>query len=196
MREMSENYTNEASRISAGSRIKGEIVSPNDIYIDGTFEGRVISEAKVIVGQKAVVNGDIICDNCEFGGRINGNFFVKDTLSLKSSCVVNGDLHVKRLQVELDAKFNGNCRMISEDEFAKLTGRRQEAPSRQDPQPMRPEAAQPVRPQVSQQAVGQKTVDDKEEDAPRINQPAQPQRRSPFSLGGIPARKISDYPEA
>lgn len=112
---------NDVSRISAGSSIKGEITSPNDIRIDGTFEGKVVSQAKVVVGEKAVVKGDIICASCDFWGRIDGNFYVKDTLSLKSTCVVNGDLHIRRLQVDLDATFNGNCKMVSEEEFSRLT---------------------------------------------------------------------------
>lgn len=111
---------NEVSRISAGTVFKGEITSPNDIRIDGTFEGKVYSKGRVVVGDKAVVKGDIICQNVDFWGKMTGNFYVKDTLSLKSGCIVDGDLHVKRLQVELDAKFNGNCKMISESEFDKL----------------------------------------------------------------------------
>lgn len=125
---MSANYgsndsasVNDISRISAGSVIKGEITSPNDIRIDGTFEGRIFSQAKVVVGEKAVIKGDIICNNADFWGKINGNFFVNDTLSLKDTCVVEGDLHIRRLQVELDAKFNGNCKMITEEEFNQLT---------------------------------------------------------------------------
>ena len=124
---MSANYgsndsasVNDISRISAGSVIKGEITSPNDIRIDGTFEGRIFSQAKVVVGEKAVIKGDIICNNADFWGKINGDFFVKDTLSLKDTCVVEGDLHIRRLQVELDAKFNGNCKM-TEEEFNQLT---------------------------------------------------------------------------
>ena len=123
---MSANYgsndsasVNDISRISAGSVIKGEITSPNDIRIDGTFEGRIFSQAKVVVGEKAVIKGDIICNNVDFWGKINGDFFVKDTL--KDTCVVEGDLHIRRLQVELDAKFNGNCKMITEEEFNQLT---------------------------------------------------------------------------
>ncbi|MBQ4299151.1 MAG: polymer-forming cytoskeletal protein [Bacteroidales bacterium] len=111
---------NEVSRISAGTVFKGEITSPNDIRIDGTFEGKVYSKGRVVVGDKAVVKGDIICQNVDFWGKMTGNFYVKDTLSLKSGCIVDGDLHVKRLQVELDAKFNGNCKMISESEFDKI----------------------------------------------------------------------------
>ena len=117
---------NDVSRISAGSVIKGEITSPNDIRIDGTFEGKIISQARVVVGEKAVIKGDIICNNADYWGRIEGNSFVKDTLSLKDTCVVEGDLHIRRLQVELDAKFNGVCKMISEEEFTQLTeGNRQ-----------------------------------------------------------------------
>ncbi len=112
---------NDISRISAGSTIKGEITSPNDIRIDGSFEGKIVSQAKVVVGEKAVIKGDIVCSNCDFWGRIDGNFYVKDTLSLKATCVVAGDLHIRRLQVDLDATFNGNCKMISEEEFNMLT---------------------------------------------------------------------------
>ena len=74
-----------------------------------------------MVGEKAVVKGDIICTSCDFWGKIDGNFYVKDTLSLKDTCVVSGDLHIRRLQVDLDAVFNGNCKMIDEDEFTQLT---------------------------------------------------------------------------
>jgi len=112
---------NDVSRISAGSSIKGEITSPNDIRVDGNFEGKIISQAKVVVGEKAVIKGDIICSSCDFWGKIDGNFYVKDTLSLKATGVVNGDLHIRRLQVDLDAVFNGNCQMISESEFTQLT---------------------------------------------------------------------------
>ena len=111
---------NEVSRVSAGTTIKGEIYSPNDIRVDGSFEGRIYSKCKVVVGEKAVITGDIICNSVDFWGRIKGNFYVKDTLSLKDTSTVDGDINVRRLQVELDAKFNGNCHMITEDEFDKM----------------------------------------------------------------------------
>ena len=113
---------NEVSRISNGTVVKGEISSSNDIRIDGTFEGKIQSKGRVVVGEKALIKGDIICSNVDFWGTMEGNFFVKDTLSLKSSSRVKGDLHIKRLQVELDAKFDGTCQMITESEFDRLAG--------------------------------------------------------------------------
>ena len=126
---------NEVSRISAGTVIKGEITSQGDIRIDGSFDGRIYSKGRIVVGDKAVVKGDIICQNVDFCGKMEGNIYVKDTLNLKSGCTVDGDLHIKRLQVELDARFNGNCKMITEAEYDKLaselTGKAIAAPAKQ-----------------------------------------------------------------
>ncbi len=118
---------NDVSRISAGTSVKGEITTPGDLRIDGSFEGTVRSEGRVVVGEKATVKGNIFCQNMDFCGTMTGNFYVKDTLSLKSGCKVDGDLHIKRLQVELDAQFNGNCRMIDESQFEALSGTAEEA---------------------------------------------------------------------
>ena len=113
---------NSISRISAGTDIKGEILSPYDIRIDGTFEGRVQSKGRVVVGESAVIKGDIVCENVDLWGKVEGNLFVKDTLSLKEGCIVDGNLHIRRLAVELGATFNGNCKTITEAEFNKLAG--------------------------------------------------------------------------
>ena len=113
---------NSISRISAGTVIKGEVISPSDIRIDGTFEGKVQTKGRVVVGETAVVKGDIICENIDLWGKVNGNVFVKDTLALMDGCHVDGNLNVKRLSVELGATFNGNCRMITDGEFNKVAG--------------------------------------------------------------------------
>ncbi len=131
---------NEVSRISTGTVVKGEISSSNDIRIDGTFEGKIKSKGRVVVGEKALIKGDIICANVDFWGTMEGNFYVKDTLSLKSSSKVKGDLHIKRLQVELDAKFDGTCQMITESDFDRLVGNPAAAAQKPAaaPQPVQP----------------------------------------------------------
>ena len=112
---------NDVNRIAAGAKFTGDIATVNDIRIDGSFEGRLFSEARVVVGEKAVVKGDIFATYIDFNGTmLGGNFYVKDTLSLKSGCTVEGDLFFQRFQVELDAKFTGRCQVMSEAEFRKV----------------------------------------------------------------------------
>ncbi|MBQ7812692.1 MAG: polymer-forming cytoskeletal protein [Bacteroidales bacterium] len=113
---------NSISRISAGTIIKGEIQSPYDIRVDGTFEGRVQTKGRVVVGENASVKGDVVCENIDLWGKMEGNVFVKNTLALREGCKVDGNLNVRRLSVELGSSFNGNCRMITEEEFDKISG--------------------------------------------------------------------------
>ena len=109
---------NEISRICAGTVFKGEISSSNDIRIDGEFNGTINSKGRLVVGEKATVNGDVICTNVDFSGTMSkGTFYVADTLALKGGCSVDGDLRFKRLQVDLDAKINGNLRVLTDGEF-------------------------------------------------------------------------------
>ncbi len=113
---------NEVNRIASGAIFKGDIATANDIRIDGTFEGRLYSEARVVVGEKAVVKGDIFCTFVDFNGTMTeGRFYVKDTLTLKAGCSVHGDLFFERLQVELDAKFVGKCQVIEDAEYNKVS---------------------------------------------------------------------------
>lgn len=128
---------NSVSRISAGTIIKGSIVSPCDIRIDGEFEGEIRSEGRVVVGESAIIKGNIFCHTLDLFGSVDGDVYVNDILSLKSGCTINGNLNVKKLYVELDAAFNGNCRMITDAEFAKLSPKQ----AATDPKATDPKAA-------------------------------------------------------
>lgn len=108
---------NNVSHISAGTAIKGEISSVADIRVDGKVEGKVFSKGRVVVGEDASVTGTLACDNVDFWGKIEGDIYVKDTFSLKSTAAVNGNIHVRRIQVEMGAQINGTCNMISEDDY-------------------------------------------------------------------------------
>ncbi|NLE62438.1 MAG: polymer-forming cytoskeletal protein, partial [Bacteroidales bacterium] len=44
-------------------------------------------------------------------GIVKGNIETSETLTLKASSNVMGDLMVKRLCIEPDAEFTGNCKM-------------------------------------------------------------------------------------
>ena len=108
---------NNVSHISAGTAIKGEISSVADIRVDGKVEGKVFSKGRVVVGEDASVTGTLACDNVDFWGKIEGDIYVKETFSLKSTAAVNGNIHVRRIQVEMGAQINGTCNMITEDDY-------------------------------------------------------------------------------
>ena len=108
---------NDVCRITSNTCIKGEISSHSDIRIDGKVDGTIYSDSRIVVGEKAVLSGNIVCSNLDFGGNIKGDVYVKDELSLKSTACIEGNLNVCKLNVELGAKLLGSCKMISEAQF-------------------------------------------------------------------------------
>ena len=108
---------NTVCRISEGTSVKGEINSRNDLRIDGEVEGKLFSEGRIVVGEKALIKGAILCNDLDLWGAVDGDVYVKELLSVKSTAKVSGSLHVRKLQVEMGAAFNGTCKMITDSDF-------------------------------------------------------------------------------
>ncbi|HEU4574385.1 MAG TPA: polymer-forming cytoskeletal protein [Chitinophagaceae bacterium] len=102
---------NGATLIGAGTTVKGDISSNNDLRIDGTIIGNIRSSSKIIVGTSGVVEGDIEGNQADIVGKVSGNIKVKDLLQLRGDCNVSGNLYAGKLQVEPTATFNGQCHM-------------------------------------------------------------------------------------
>lgn len=97
--------------ITAESKIIGTIVANNDIRIDGTVEGDIQCRGKVVIGEKGFVHGNIQCTNAEVQGRIEGKVEALQTLALRASANIQGDVATQSLIVEPNAIFCGTCQM-------------------------------------------------------------------------------------
>lgn len=89
----------------------GDILTSGDCRIDGTFKGNIQSKAKVIVGEKANIEGEIQCQSIDIEGNIKGDIQVKELMALKATAVLKGNIEVDRLSIEPGAHFTGNCKM-------------------------------------------------------------------------------------
>ena len=116
-----EQTVNEVSRIAQGASIRGDLVSPTDIRVDGQLSGKLCSGGKVVTGETAVITGKLLCVNADFRGKMDGDIYVKDLLSLKSPAEVTGNIFVSKIQVELGVRINGTIKMITEEEFDRLS---------------------------------------------------------------------------
>lgn len=107
---VSQSGTN-ATLISAGTVLKGDISSSGDLRIDGTVIGNVKTSAKVIIGGSGVVEGDISGNQADVTGKVSGNIRANELLQLRGECLVTGNIYAGKLQVEPTATFNGQCHM-------------------------------------------------------------------------------------
>jgi cytoskeletal protein CcmA (bactofilin family) len=95
----------------AGTTLKGDINSSNDLRIDGTVVGKITCSAKIVIGSSGIVEGDISGNFADIVGKVTGNIHTKELLQLRGNCVVQGNLFAGKLQLEPTVIFNGECRM-------------------------------------------------------------------------------------
>lgn len=110
-KELSSNQGATYNALTNGSKIVGKIVADSDFRIDGEVEGEIICSGKVIIGQNGFLKGSISCVNAEIVGTVLGNVTVGESLTLKSTANIRGDVKTKILVVEPNAVFNGSCSM-------------------------------------------------------------------------------------
>ncbi len=111
---MEPETTDSINIITNGTVIKGDITATGDFRLDGTLEGNIQLNGKLVVGDTGVVNGNILCMNANIIGTVNGNLSVKELLSLHSTARVKGDILINKLSIEPGAVFTGKCCMLDE----------------------------------------------------------------------------------
>jgi len=97
-----------ASILAADLVVNGSLTSAGDIQIDGRVEGDVRS-AGLVVGDNAVINGDVYAEDITVRGRVEGGIHARKVL-LCSTCHVEGNILHEAFAVETGAFFEGNCR--------------------------------------------------------------------------------------
>lgn len=105
---------NSVNIINKGTVVKGDITASGDFRLDGTLEGSIQLNGKLVVGDTGVVKGNILCLTANVIGTVIGNLSVKEFLVLHATSRVKGDLLINKLSIEPGAVFSGKCCMLDE----------------------------------------------------------------------------------
>ncbi|WP_010181768.1 bactofilin family protein [Aquimarina agarilytica] len=105
------DYSKNQNKISEGTKIIGDVISKGGFRIEGTIEGNVKTEGRVVVGRTGSINGTLECTNADFEGKFSGKLNITETLSLKSTAYIEGEVIIGKLSVEPGATFNASCSM-------------------------------------------------------------------------------------
>ena len=97
--------------LTSGSKIIGTVIADSDIRIDGVIEGELQCSGKVVIGEKGLLKGAITCHNAEILGKLDGKIDVCQSLALRATGNIKGEVKTQTLIVEPNAIFNGTCTM-------------------------------------------------------------------------------------
>ena len=105
-KDVSVQQVNDICRISHSTTLSGEMVSASDIRIDGKFTGKLYTKGKLVIGERALIEGVVVCNSADIWGEMKGEIFVESALSLKAKSVYTGAVKSSKVGIEMGAIFN------------------------------------------------------------------------------------------
>ncbi len=113
--------------LGKGSQFKGIVTFEGTIRIDGRLEGEIHTKGTLVVGEHAVIEGDVSADVVISGGRVTGNIIAAEKVQLLATSIVIGTIKTPLLSIEEGVRFSGTCDAEGRGEIRTLEGAREAA---------------------------------------------------------------------
>lgn len=94
---------------------EGNIDFEGTIRLDGHVKGRISTgKGTLIVGEKAVINADIVVDVAIIMGLVNGTIDAREKIEVYPPGRITGDIQAPVISIDSGVRFNGSCSMRSQ----------------------------------------------------------------------------------
>jgi cytoskeletal protein CcmA (bactofilin family) len=97
-------------------QLSGDLSFSGALYISCNVNGNLIapmdSEAILYVQEAAQVTGEIRVPRLVVAGKVFGDIFVPDRATIKSTAVINGDIHYSEMELATGADINGTLAVV------------------------------------------------------------------------------------
>ena len=97
--------------LGKGVDFKGKAKFDGSVRIDGHFDGQIISQDTLVIGEHGVIKGEITCENLICSGKIEGNIVAAQKIQLLKPAVLIGGIRTPSFSVEEGVVFHGTCDM-------------------------------------------------------------------------------------
>lgn len=95
------------SIVGSGMKVNGDVETEGTIRIEGRVEGTVRAGKAVVVGKDGRIKGDIFTQDAVVGGEVNGTIVAESRIELQATCVVEGEIRARRIQLDEGGRVNG-----------------------------------------------------------------------------------------
>ncbi|MGC8793313.1 MAG: bactofilin family protein [Bryobacteraceae bacterium] len=136
--------------IGKSVKIKGQIFSREDLYLDGEIEGTVeVPENRLTVGPHGRLQASVKAREVVVLGSVNGNVEATEKIDIRKEARLVGDIKTGRIIIEDGAYFKGSIDIVRE------AAKPQQAPPAKPAAPPQPAAAAPVQPAAASPPQGE-----------------------------------------
>jgi cytoskeletal protein CcmA (bactofilin family) len=102
-----EAKTAERTVIGETMRIKGSMVSREDLLLNGELEGQLDMQNRLTIGPKAKVSANLKAREADISGSVKGNIEAAERIVLRQGANLVGDVRTAGIVIEDGAYFKG-----------------------------------------------------------------------------------------
>ncbi len=107
----------ESARIGPGLGIDGEIHGDEDLILDGRVRGSVsLGKHQLLIGEAGSAEADVSAKKVVVYGEVIGNIQATETVELRRTAKVKGNIRTANLSIEEGATLQGRVEMGSSQE--------------------------------------------------------------------------------
>jgi cytoskeletal protein CcmA (bactofilin family) len=106
--------------LGRGTHFEGKLFFEGRVRIDGGFKGEIRGDDVLVIGEGAMVSGDVYVATCIVtGGEVDANIRARDAIELYAPSRVTGALHAPAIFIDRGVRFEGTCKMapLEDDEL-------------------------------------------------------------------------------
>lgn len=106
------NMADSISVFAAGLTVEGDVDVVNDLRIDGSLNGNISANKKVLIGQSGQVKGNIYAREVYIMGEIIGDLEVSGLVRIGATAKVRGLIVSGEIQIDAGADVEGSLKKI------------------------------------------------------------------------------------
>ena len=107
--------------LGRGSEFEGKLTFEGTVRIDGKFNGTIVTNDVLVIGEGAKVSAEISCGTVIVHGEVVGNLKAKNAVELHHPARMKGNIDTPSLMIEKGVTFEGQAKMEGIDKGVKST---------------------------------------------------------------------------
>lgn len=97
--------------LDRGCEFNGKLSFEGMVRIDGVFQGEIYSQDHLVLGEGALVEGNIQIGQIEVSGTFKGSLIARDKITIHSTGRIEGTIQTRELEVRMGGVIDGSIEM-------------------------------------------------------------------------------------
>src|SRR5205807_10432838 len=98
---------NSKNVLNSDVELKGTLKFSGELTFDGKLDGDIQTDGALVLGDNAVIKGNLNVNTVVVRGKVNGNVIAKEKIDIKTKAELFGDIRAPKLVIEEGLTFVG-----------------------------------------------------------------------------------------